>query len=142
MENGEARILAAFDPCIITSGKVLLNLPDEKGIQLVGAKIQDGQTIQSTIVPIQRISPTSPGQAQYFTDLTEQSTGLDLVSGNPVNLAGNVNALLLLNLGGENVQLGADNKVNMDAALTKAATTTGTQPPTLASQPPTGVGGG
>ena len=86
MENGKARILAAFDPCILTSGKVLLNLPDEKGIQLVGAKIQDGQTTQSAIVPIQRIASTAPGQAQYFIDLTEQSTGLDLVSGNPVNL--------------------------------------------------------
>ena len=75
MENGKARILAAFDPCIITSGKVLLNLPDEKGIQLVGAKIQDGQTTQPAIVPIQRISSTAPGQAQYFIDLTEQSTG-------------------------------------------------------------------
>jgi FlaG/FlaF family flagellin (archaellin) len=142
MENGKARILAAFDPCVLTNGKVLLNLPDEKGIQLVGAKIQDGQTTQSAIVPIQRIAPTAPGQAQYFIDLTEQSTGLDLVSGNPVNLTGgNVNALLLMNLGGENVQLGADNKVNMDAALTKASTTTGTQPPTLASQPPEAGGG-
>ena len=52
MENGKARVLAAFDPCILTSGKVLLHLPDEKGIQLVGAKIQDGQTTQSAIVPI------------------------------------------------------------------------------------------
>ena len=142
MENGKARILAAFDPCILTSGKVLLHLPDEKGIQLVGAKIQDGQTTQSAIVPIQRIAPTAPGQAQYFIDLNEQSTGLDLVSGNPVNLAGgNVNALLLMNLGGENVQLGADNKVNMDAALKQGATTTATQPPTLASQPAAAVGG-
>ena len=118
MENGKARILAAFDPCIITSGKVLLNLPDEKGIQLVGAKIQDGQTTQSAIVPIQRIASTAPGQAQYFIDLTEQSTGLDLVSGNPVNLGGNVNALLLMNLGGENVQLGADNNVRMNSCQT------------------------
>ena len=142
MENGKARILAAFDPCILTSGKVLLHLPDEKGIQLVGAKIQDGQTTQSAIVPIQRVAPTAPGQAQYFIDLSEQSTGLDLVSGNPVNLTGgNVNALLLLNLGGENVQLGADNKVNMDAGLKQGAATTVTQPPTLASQPPAAVGG-
>ncbi|WP_458742927.1 hypothetical protein [Candidatus Nitrosocosmicus sp. T] len=144
MENGKARILAAFDPCVLTNGKVLLNLPDEKGIQLVGAKIQDGQTTQSAIVPIQRIAPTAPGQAQYFIDLTEQSTGLDLVSGNPVNLGGgNVNALLLLNLGGENVKLSADNKVNMDAALRQGAATTATatQSPTLASQPPAGGGG-
>ena len=142
MENGKARILAAFDPCILTSGKVLLHLPDEKGIQLVGAKIQDGQTTQSAIVPIQRIAPTAPGQAQYFIDLTEQSTGLDLVSGNPVNLGGNVNALLLMNLGGENVQLGADNNVKMNAALKQGAiTATATQPPTLASQSPAAVGG-
>ncbi len=141
MENGKARILAAFDPCILTSGKVLLNLPDEKGIQLVGAKIQDGQTTQSAIVPIQRISSTAPGQAQYFIDLTEQSTGLDLVSGNPVNLGGNVNALLLMNLGGENVQLSADNKVNMDAALRQGAITATATQPTLASQSPVSVGG-
>ena len=141
MENGKARILAAFDPCILTSGKVLLNLPDEKGIQLVGAKIQDGQTTQSAIVPIQRIASTAPGQAQYFIDLTEQSTGLDLVSGNPVNLGGNVNALLLMNLGGENVQLSADNKVNMDAALRQGAITATATQPTLASQSPVSVGG-
>ena len=140
MENGKARILAAFDPCILTSGKVLLNLPDEKGIQLVGAKIQDGQTTQSAIVPIQRIASTAPGQAQYFIDLTEQSTGLDLASGNPVNLGGNVNSLLLMNLGGENVQLGADNNVKMNAALKQGPIQTATQP-TLASQSPAAVGG-
>ena len=142
MENGKARILAAFDPCILTSGKVLLNLPDEKGIQLVGAKIQDGQTTQSAIVPIQRIASTAPGQAQYFIDLTEQSTGLDLASGNPVNLGGgNVNALLLMNLGGENVQLSADNKVNMDTALKQVSITSTATQPTIASQSPVSVGG-
>jgi hypothetical protein len=142
MENGKARILAVFDTCILTSGKVLLNLPDEKGIQLVGAKVQDGQTTQSAIIPIQRIAPTALGQAQYFIDLKENSTDLELKSGNPVNLAGNVNALLLLNLGGENVQLGPENNVKMGAALIKAATIgTPPQPPTQASQPPTPIGG-
>lgn len=121
MENGKARILTAFDPCILTSEKLLLHLPDEKGIQLVGAKIQDGQTTQSTIVSMQRVAPTAPGQAQYFIDLTKQSTGLDLASENPVNLADNVDALLLMNLGGQNIQLGADNTVKMDASLTPAA---------------------
>lgn len=139
MENGKARILAAFDPCILTGGKVLLNLPDEKGIQLVGAKMQGGQTTQSTIVPMQRIASTTPGQAQYFIDLTAQPTGLDLASGNPVNLAGNVNSLLLMNLGGENVQLGSDNTVKVEAALSQGAGTA-TQT-TLASQPSAPVGG-
>ena len=38
MQNGGARILASLDPCILTDGTVILNLPDEKGIQLVGSK--------------------------------------------------------------------------------------------------------
>jgi hypothetical protein len=140
METGKARILAAFDPCILTSGKVLLNLPDEKGIQLVAAKIQDGETTQSVIVPIQRLAPTAQGQAQYSIDLTEQSTGLDFTSGNPVSLGGNINALILWNLGGQDVTLSKDNSVKLDAAL-KQGTTTATQP-TQALQPaPAAVGG-
>ena len=50
-------------------------------------------------------------------------------------------------LGGENIQLGADNNARMDAALIQAATTatatataTATQPPTLVSQPVAAVG--
>jgi hypothetical protein len=136
METGKARILAAFDPCILTSGKVLLTLPDEKGIQLIAAKIQDGQTTQSIIVPTLRLAPTTPGQAQYSIDLTEQSTGIDFTSGNPVGLGGsNINALILWNLGGEDVTLGEDNSVKLDAALRKGITPT--QPtPTQASQQP------
>ena len=73
------------------------------------------------------------------------------MSGQPVNLAGNVNALLLMNLGGENVQFGADNNVRMDIVPRQGATTatgtgtgtatgTATQP-TVASQPAAVVGG-
>ena len=53
MENGGARILASFEPCVPTDGSVILNLPDEQGIQLVAANIQGGQTTQSVIVPMQ-----------------------------------------------------------------------------------------
>ena len=35
MQNGGARILASFEPCVLTDGSVILNLPDEQGIQLV-----------------------------------------------------------------------------------------------------------
>ena len=54
---------------------------------------------------------------------------------------GNVNALLLMNLGGENVQLGADNKVNMDTALKQVSITSTATQPTIASQSPVSVGG-
>jgi hypothetical protein len=29
MENGGARILASFEPCVLTDGSMVLNLPDE-----------------------------------------------------------------------------------------------------------------
>jgi hypothetical protein len=32
MENGGARILASFEPCVLTDGSVILNLLDEQGI--------------------------------------------------------------------------------------------------------------
>ena len=44
MESGGARVLAAFDPCVLTGGTVVLNLLDESGIQLVAANIVAGQT--------------------------------------------------------------------------------------------------
>ena len=65
MESGGARILAAFEPCILTDGTVLLNLPDEEGIQLVAANIQGGQTTQSVVVPMQSVTPITQGQTFF-----------------------------------------------------------------------------
>jgi hypothetical protein len=69
MENGGARILTAFDPCILNDGTVILNVPDEQGIQLVAANIVAGQTTQSAIVPTQRVAPITEAQTLYSVDL-------------------------------------------------------------------------
>jgi hypothetical protein len=117
MENGGARILAAFEPCILTDGSVVLNLPDEQGIQLVAANIQAGQTTQSAVVPMQRIAPITEGQTLYTVDLNEQITGADPATGAQVTLNGNINALFLLNLGGQEVEFSGDNSVALNAIL-------------------------
>jgi hypothetical protein len=116
MENGGARILAAFDPCILTDGEVVLNLPDEQGIQLVAANIVGGQTTQSVIVPMQRIAPITEGQTLYSVDLSEQVTGTDPATGNQVTLNGNINSLFLLN-DGDQVDMSGDNSVALNAVL-------------------------
>jgi hypothetical protein len=95
---------------------VILNLPDEQGIQLVAANIQGGQTTQSAIVPMQRVAPITEGQALYSVDLNEQMTGIDPSSGAQVTLSGNINSLFLLNLGQE-VDLSGDNSVALNAIL-------------------------
>jgi hypothetical protein len=117
MENGGARILAAFDPCILTDGTVILNLPDEQGIQLVAANIQGGQSTQSVIVPMQRVAPITQGQALYSVDLNEQITGADPATGAEATMNGNINALFLLNTGGQGVEFSGDNSAALNAIL-------------------------
>ena len=117
MENGGARILASFEPCVFTDGSVILNLPDEQGIQLVAANIQGGQTTQSVVVPLQRVAPITQGQTLYSVDLNGQIIGTDPATGNPVTLNGNINALFLFNNGGQNVKFSGDNSVAVNAVL-------------------------
>jgi hypothetical protein len=117
MQSGGARILAALDPCVLTDGGVVLNLPDEQGIQIVAANIQGGQTTQSVVVPMQRIAPITQGQTLYTVDLNGQITGPDPATGAQATLNGNINALFLLNAGGQNVELSADNSAALNAIL-------------------------
>jgi hypothetical protein len=115
MEIGGARILAAFEPCILTDGTVIMNIPD--GIQLVAANIAGGQTTQSAIVPKQRIAPITEGQTLFTVDLNEQITGTDPATGAQVTLSGNIDALLLWNAGGQAVELSGDNSAALYANL-------------------------
>jgi hypothetical protein len=117
MEDGGARILAAFDPCVLSDGTVLLNLPDEQGIQLVAANIQGGQTTQSAIIPLQKIAPVTQGQVLFGADLNEQVTGPDQARGESATLNSNINALFLWNNSGEAVELIEDNSVALDILI-------------------------
>jgi hypothetical protein len=117
MQSGGARLLAAFDPCILTDGTVALNLPDGEGIELIAANLQGDQTSQSVVVPMQKMSPITQGQTLYIVDLAEQITGSDPASGNPTTLNGNINALFLRNNGGQNVEFSADNSIAINAIL-------------------------
>ena len=117
MEYGGARILAAFNPCVLADGTVLLNLPDEQGIQLVAANIQGGQTTQSALIPLQRITPITQGQVLFGADLNEQVTGPDQSRGESATLNGNINALFLLNNSGQAVEFGGDHSVALNTFL-------------------------
>jgi hypothetical protein len=117
MEDGGARILAAVDPCVLTDGTVLLNLPDEQGIQLVAANIQGGQTTQSAIIPLQRIAPVTQGQVLFGADLNEQVTGPDQTRGDSATLNGNINALFLWNNSGQAVEFVGDHSATLNTFL-------------------------
>ena len=117
MEGGGARILAAFDPCVLTEGKVLLNLPDEHGIQLVAANIQRGHTTQSAIIPLQRIAAVAEGQIIFGAVLNEKVTGPDQARGESATLNGNVNALFLWNNSGHAVEFVGNHNASLNILL-------------------------
>jgi len=117
MQDGGARLIAALDPCVLTDGSVVLNLPDDKGIQLIAANLQGNQATQSVILPMQRVAPITQGQTLYNVDLNEQVTGPDPGSGNQVTLSGNINALLLWNNAGKDVEFNPDNSVALNAIV-------------------------
>lgn len=117
LEQGGARILAAFNPCVIIDGTVLLILPDKPGIQLIAANIQGGRTTQSAIIPLQRIAPVTHGQVVFGADLSEQVAGPDQARGESATLNGNVNALFLWNNSGQVVELVGDHGVVLETSL-------------------------
>jgi hypothetical protein len=119
MEDDGARILAAFDPCVLTDGTVLLNLPNEQGIQLVAANIQYGQTTQSAIIPLERTASVTQGQVLFNADLNEQVTGEDPATGNSITLNGDINALFLLNDSGQSIGFEGDHSVALNAILVR-----------------------
>ncbi|MGI8834466.1 MAG: hypothetical protein ACR2IS_17750 [Nitrososphaeraceae archaeon] len=49
--------------------------------------------------------------------MSGQITGPDPATGNPVTLNGNINALLIRNNGGQDIELSADNSVALNAVL-------------------------
>jgi hypothetical protein len=116
MQDGGARVLSSVQPCIITDGRVLLNLPDEQGLQLVASSIQGTQTTQA-IIPMQRIAPITQGQVLFGADLNEQITGEDPATGNSVTLNGNINALFLLNDSEQPIEFDGDHSVALNAIL-------------------------
>jgi hypothetical protein len=117
MEGAGARILAAFDPCVLTEGKVLLNLPDEHGIQLVAANIQRGHTTQSAIIPLQRIAAVAEGQILFGAVLNEKVTGPDQARGESATLNGNINALFLWNNSGHAVEFVGNHNASLNILL-------------------------
>jgi hypothetical protein len=117
IEDGGARVLGFFDPCVVTDGSVALNLPDEEGLQLIVANIQGGQTTQSAIVPLEKVAPITQGQALFAVRLSEQMTGEDPATGNQVTLNGNINTLFLRNGAGQDIELSGDNSVAYTAIL-------------------------
>ena len=72
---------------------------------------------QSVIVPMQRIAPMTQGQTLYLVDLSEQVTGPDPAAGAQATPNGNINALFVLNAGGQNVEFSADNTAALNAVL-------------------------
>ena len=118
MENGGARILAAFEPCVLTDGSVVLNLTRRRGNSTCSSKYTSWTNNSISDSSYSKSSANNPRTNALYCRLNEQVTGPDPASGDQVTLNGNINALFLWNNGGQDVEFSGDNSVALNAILT------------------------
>ena len=107
------RVIAVLAPCHLLDGTVLLNLPTS-GIHLVVAHVAGGEVLSSIAVKKKMVSNLGGGKALYSVDLNEVMSGITPKAGTQATLNNNINAILLWNNAGQNVNFNADNTLAMN----------------------------
>jgi hypothetical protein len=112
------RVVALFEPCFLSGGSAILNLPDSNDIlRLVAVDLQGGSTLKAVEVNLQKISVISNDQIFYKTDFTRTLTGLSPIT-NKADTVQEINALVLLNESAEPVFFVSDNSIALNAIMT------------------------
>jgi hypothetical protein len=112
------RVFAVFEPCILSGGSAILNLPDSNdNLRLVAVDLQGGSTLKAVEVNLQKISVISNDQTFYKTDFARTMTGLSPIT-NKADTVQEINALVLLNESAEPVFFVGDNSIALNAIVT------------------------
>ncbi len=112
LDNG-MRVIAILSPCHLLDGTVLLNLPTN-GVDIVAANLVGGQTVNAIVANKLLVSDLGNGQAIYSVDLNEFMSGVTPNGGFPATLNDNINAILLWNNAGGDVNFSADNTLALN----------------------------
>jgi len=112
LDNG-MRVIAILSPCHLLDGTVLLNLPTN-GVDIVVAHLGDGETVEGVVVDKELVADLGNGQTLYTVDLNETMSGITPNGENPETLDDNINAVLLWNNEGRNVEFNADNTLALN----------------------------
>jgi hypothetical protein len=107
------RVIAVLAPCHLIDGTVLMNLPTS-AIQIVAAHIAGGEVTSSITVNKKMVSNLGGGKALYSVDLNGVMSGITPKVGKQATLNNNINAILLWNNAGGNVNFNADNTLALN----------------------------
>jgi hypothetical protein len=82
------RVLAAFDPCILSGGGGVLNLPDSNNnLKLMAVDLEGGEMHKAVEVNLQKINTITDDQTFYNTQFTRSMTGM---SASPIHEPNNI----------------------------------------------------
>jgi hypothetical protein len=89
--------LAAFDPCILTGGGAVLNLPDSNNnLKLVAVELEGDKMHKAVEIDLQKINTITDDQIFYNAQFARSMTGISPVT-NKVDTIQEINSLVLLN---------------------------------------------
>ncbi|HEU4824535.1 MAG TPA: hypothetical protein VFS97_14020 [Nitrososphaeraceae archaeon] len=120
MAKNGLRLLATFDPCRLTGGGAILNLPDSNNdqLKLVAVDLEGQQTHRAVVIDLQKVQQITNDQTLYNADFTRTITGLSAAT-NKMDTIRDINALVLWNDSPSQVNFEDDNSVVLNAILSK-----------------------
>jgi hypothetical protein len=113
------RLLAHFDPCLISDGSVTLNMPNSDNIKLALLFIDKAgnNDVGTTVEPI-KIQDISTNQALFIIELDSNMNGIQPMTGQS-NTITRINGLALYNDGNEPIQFNSGNMAALTATFIK-----------------------
>jgi hypothetical protein len=112
------RVLAAFDPCILSGGGAVLNLPDSNNnLKLVAVDLEGDEMHKAVEVSLQKINTITDDQTFYNTQFTRSMTGMSPIT-DKIDTVQDINSLVLLNDSPGQIDFVSDNSMAFNAVLT------------------------
>lgn len=91
------RLLTTFNPCILTGGGAILNLPDSNNnVKLVAVDLEGDEMHKAVVIDLQKVQTITSDQTLYTADFERNMTGLSPIT-NKVDTKQDINSLVLLN---------------------------------------------
>ena len=111
------RVLATFDPCILSGGGAVLNLPDSNNnLKLVAVDLEGGEMHKAVEVNLQRINTITNDQTFYNAQFAKSITGMSPVT-DRIDTLQEINSLVLLNDSPGQIDFVNDNSLSLNAVL-------------------------
>ena len=117
IDKRAVRVLTTFNPCILTDGGAILNLPDSNNsLKLVAVDLEGDEMHKAVVIDLQKIQTMTSDRTLYTADFERTMTGLSPIT-NEVDTIQDINSLVLLNDSSGQINFTDDNSIAFSAIL-------------------------